>query len=70
MTMRKYISSAPDQPRLLLAEKRMVVGRQREELHLFQPLGLDKPGMAQNSGVLLGSAFAEWLSVPTLGTCY
>lgn len=69
--MRKFqcISSAPDQPRFVLAEKRRLVGRQREELHLPQPLGLDKSGVAQNSSVLLVSAFAGWLSVPRPGTC-
>lgn len=46
----------------------MLVGRQREEL-LPKPLGLDKARVAQNSRVLLGSAFAGWLSVPELGTC-
>lgn len=40
MTMRKFISSAPDQPRLVLAEKRMLIGRQRDKLHLPHPLGL------------------------------
>lgn len=64
MTMRKCISSAPDQPRLILAEKRMLVGRQRDELRFPQPLGLDKPWVAQNSGVLLDSFFTG----PEVGT--
>lgn len=42
--MRKCISSAPDQPRLVLTEKRMLVRRKRGTLHLSQPLGLDTPG--------------------------
>lgn len=65
MTTRKCISSAPDQPRLILAEKRMLMGGQRDELHLSQPLGLDKPWVAQNSAVLLDSFFTG----PEVRTC-
>lgn len=65
MTMRKCISSAPDQPRLVLTEKRMLMGRQRDELPFPKSLGLDKPGEAQNSGVLLGSFF----TVPEVRMC-
>lgn len=65
MTMRNCISSAPDQPRLVLAEKRMLMRRQRDELHFPQTLGLDKLWVAQNSGVLLDSFFTG----PEVGTC-
>lgn len=65
MTMRKCVSSAPDQPRLILAEKRMLMGRQRDKLYFPQALGLDKPWVAQNSGVLLDSFFTG----PEVGTC-
>lgn len=60
MTMRNCISSAPDQPRLVLEEKKMVMGRQRDELHLPQPLVLDKPRVAQNSGTLGFFLYRTW----------
>lgn len=69
MTMRKCVSCAPDQPRLILAEKRMLVGRQRDKLHLPHPLGLDKPWVAQNSGVLLYSFWSGDMPVSGLVSC-